>query len=154
MIRGVHAQRVAFVDYEEAAKVFQLRGWAWLGVPGPFSTRWIHLNGTPARDCSLRVTEIHTVKQALACTIQLESREGVPGTPLIRGDLGLAPAPNGNRATRCVLSLQGSASRNLADSSGPSNADASRHLANEYVRSLLEQISGSLERVGTEIRVS
>jgi hypothetical protein len=47
-----------------------------------------------------------------------------------------------------VLSLRGLAARNLADSGGPASAEATRRLANEYARSLLDQIAGSLERVG------
>ncbi len=153
MIQGVHAETVAFVDYKKAAKLFQLPGWTWLGLPGQFSTRRVRLKGTPPRDCRLRVTRVQVLKQALACTLQLESWEGAPGTPLIRGDLSLAPAPNGNAATRCVLTLHGLAARNLADSGGPASADATRHLANEYARSLLEQVAGSLERNGAKLSV-
>ena len=153
MIQGVHAETVAFVDYKRAAKLFQLPGWTWLGLPGQFSTRRVRLDGAPPRDCRLRVSRVQVLKQALACTLQLESREGAPGTSLIRGDLNLAAAPDGNAATRCVLSLHGLAARDLADSGGPSSADAARRLANEYARSLLEQVAGSLEREGAKLGV-
>jgi hypothetical protein len=146
MIQGVRAETVAFVDYQQAAALLRVPGWSWLGLPGQFFTRHVRLDGTPPRECRLRVTRVQLHKQALACTLQLESREGAPGTPLIRGDLDLTAAPNGKAATRCLLSLHGLAARNLADSGGPASADATRHLANEYARSLLEQVARSLER--------
>lgn len=145
MIQGVRAETVAFVDYKQAAPLFQLPGWSWLGLPGQFLTRRVRLDGTPPRECRLRVTRVQGRKQALACTLQLESLEGAPGTALIRGDLDLTAAPNGHADARCVLSLHGLAARNLADSGGPASADATRHLANEYARSLLEQVARSLE---------
>ncbi len=153
MIQGVHAETLAFIDFKRAAKLFQVPGWSWLGQRGQFSTRRVWLKGNPPRDCRLRVTRVQVLKQGLACTVQLESREGAPGTPLLRGDLSLAPAPNGHAASRCVLSLHGLAARNLADSAGPASADATRHLANEYARSLLEQVAGSLEEDGAKLSV-
>ncbi len=148
MIQGVHAETVAFVDFKHAASLLQVPGWTWLGLRGQFSTRRVLLTGTPSRDCRLRVTRVNVLNQTATSTVQLEFQEGAPGTPLIRGEVSLAPAHNGNAATRCVLSLRGLAARNLADSGGPASADATRRLANEYARSLLEQIAGSLERVG------
>ncbi len=148
MIQGVHAKTLALIDFKHAAPLLQVPGWTWLGLDGQFSTRRIVLTGTPPCECRLRVTRVHLLNQTLTSTVSLESREGAPGTPLIRGELSLAPAPDGNAATRCVLSLRGLAARNLADSGGPASAEATRRLANEYARSLLEQIAGSLERVG------
>lgn len=153
MIQGVHAESVAFVDYKQATRLFQLPGWTWLGLPGQFSTRRVHLKGTPPRDCQLRVTHIQVLKRALACTLQVESREGPPGTMLIRGDFTLVAAPIATAATRCVLSLTGLAARHLAETSGPASIDASRHLANEYARSLLQQVAGGLERDGAKLVV-
>ncbi len=148
MIQGVHAETVAFIDFKQAASLLQVPGWTWLGLQGQFSTRRVRLTGTPPRDCRLRVMRVNLLNQTVTSTVQLESREGAPGTPLIRGDVSLAPAHDGKTATRCVLSLRGLAARNLVDSGGPASAEATRRLANEYARSLLEQIAGSLERVG------
>jgi hypothetical protein len=148
MIQGVHAKTLALIDFKHAASLLQVPGWTWLGLDGQFSTRLVMLTGTPPRECRLRVMRVNLLNQTVSSTVQLESREGAPGTPLIRGELSLARAPDGNAATRCVLSLRGLAARNLADSGGPASAEATRRLANEYARSLLEQIAGSLERVG------
>ncbi len=154
MIQGVHAETVAFIDFKHAASLLQVPGWTWLGLKDQFSTRRVWLKGTRPRDCRLRVTGVKVLNQTATCTVQLESREGAPGTPLIRGDLSLAPAPYGNAASRCLLSLHGLAARNLADSGGPASAEATRRLANEYARSLLDQIAGSLERDGAKVSVS
>ncbi len=148
MIQGVHAKTLALIDFKHAAPLLRLSGWTWLGLDGQFSTRRIVLTGTPPRECRLRVTRVNLLKQTVTSTVSLESQEGAPGTPLIRGEVSLAPAPHGDAATRCVLSLRGLAARNLADAGGPASAEATRRLANEYARSLLEQIAGSLERVG------
>lgn len=146
MIQGVHAETVAFINFKQAASLLQVPGWKWLGAEGQFSTRRVPLTGNPPRDCRLRVSRVNVLNQGATSTVQLESHEGVPGTPLIRGDVSLAPAPSGNATTRCVLSFRGLAARNLADAGGPASTDATRRLANEYARSLLEQIAGSLER--------
>ncbi len=151
MIQGVHAETVAFIDFKRATTLFLVPGWTWLGLPGQVATRQLRLKGTPPRDCRLRVTRTHVLPQTASCTVQLESREGTPGTPLIRGELTLAPAPNSNANSRCVLSIQGLAARNLADTAGPASAEATRRLANEYARSLLEQVAGSLERDGAKL---
>lgn len=149
MIQGVHAETIALIDFKHAASLLQVPGWTWLGGEGQFSTRRVRLTGTPPRDCGLRVRRVNLLNQAAIATVQLESQEGVPGTPLIRGDVSLAPAEGGNASTRCVLSFRGLAARNLADVGGPASADATRRLAKEYARSLLVQIAGSLERVRT-----
>jgi len=149
MIQGVHAETIALVDFRHAASVLQVPGWTWLGVAGQFSTRRVRMTGTPPRDGGLRVSRVSVMNQAATCRVQLESQEGVPGTALIRGDVSLAPAPGGNATTRCVLSFRGLVARNLADVGGPASAEATRRLANEYARSLLEQIAANLERVST-----
>ncbi len=146
MIQGVHAETIALIDFKHAASLLQLPGWTWLGVDGPFSTRRVRLTGTPPHDGGLRVRRVTVLNQVATATVQLESQEGVPGTALIRGEVSLAPAPGGNATTRCVLSFRGLAARNLADVGGPASAEATRRLANEYARSLLIEIAGSLER--------
>jgi hypothetical protein len=153
MILGVRAETIAMVDFKRAATLFQQDGWTWLGLPGPFSTRRVQLRGLPPRECRLRVTRVQTLRQGLVCTVRLESPKVAPGTPIIRGEVTLTPAPNGNAATRSVLSFHGLTARNLADTAGPASADASRHLANAYARSLLEQVAGSLERDGAKLSV-
>jgi hypothetical protein len=152
MIQGVHAETSAIVDFKRAATLFQLTGWIWLGLPGQFSTRRVQLRGTPPRDCRLRVTRAQTLRQGLVCTVHLESAEGAPGYPLIRGEVTLTPAPNGP-ASRSMLSFHGLTARNLANAAGPASADSSRHLANAYARSLLEQVADSLEREGAKLTV-
>ncbi len=148
MIQGVHAKTLALIGFKHAAFLLQVPGWSWLGLDDQFSTRRVMLTGTPPREGRLRVSRVNLLNQTVTSTISLESREGAPGTPLIRGEVSLVPDPDGHAATRCVLSLRGLAARNLADSGGPASAEATRRLANEYARSLLEQIAGSLERVG------
>ena len=149
MIQGVHAETIALVDFNNAASLLQVPGWTWLGDEGQFSTRRVRLTGTPPRDCGLRVSRVNVLNQAAISTVQLESEDGVPGTPRIRGEVSLAASPGSNATTRCVLLFRGLAARNLADVGGPASADATRRLAKEYARSLLVQIAGSLERVRT-----
>lgn len=153
MIQGVHAETVAFVDYKQAAQVLEPRSWSWLGEPAEFSARRLRLEATPARDCRLRVTRVQVLKHALVCTLHLESFEAPPGTAFIRGDLTVTASSDGNAASRCVLSFQGLASRNLATSSGPASADRSLRLANEYARSFLSQVAGALEREGAALSI-
>jgi hypothetical protein len=52
-----------------------------------------------------------------------------------------------------MLSFHGLTARNLANAAGPASADSSRHLANAYARSLLEQVADSLEREGAKLTV-
>jgi hypothetical protein len=129
MIQGVHAKTLVLIDFKHAASLLQVPGWTWLGLDGQFSTRRVMLTGTPPRECRLRLMRVNLLNQTVSSRGQLESRKGAPGTPLIRGEVSLALAPNGNAATRCVLSLRGLVARNLADSGGPASAEATRRLA-------------------------
>ncbi len=155
MIQGVHAETVAFLNFQQAAGLFQLAGWPWLGQPDQFATRRVWLKGTTPRDCWLRVTAVKVadrragVKAAdhrASCSIQLESRDRPHATPLIRAEITLATAPSHDGVIRSVLSLQGMAVRDLAGPSGTTSTDATRRLANEYARSLLEQIAAAMEQ--------
>src|SRR6202162_6227845 len=129
MILGVRAETIAIVDFKRAARLFQLAGWTWLGLPGQFSTRRVQLRGTPPRECRLRVTRVQTLRHGLVCTVRLESPKVAPGTPIIRGEVTLTPDPNGHAASRSVLSFHGFNARNLADTAGPASAHASPHPA-------------------------
>jgi hypothetical protein len=146
MIEGVHADTVAFVDFKHAAGLLEVPGWTWLGQEGKYSTRQVKLTGTPPLDGLLRVTRFQVLKQGVTCTVSVESRQAVPGTVLIRGEIKLGPAASGNADARCLLSFDGLAARNLANTAGPASAMATRVLANDYARSLLEQVAGGLER--------
>lgn len=155
MIQGVHAETVAFLSLEEAAGLFRLAHWPWLGLQGQFSTRRVVLIGTTPRECWLRVTGVRvaghraglkSAEQRVGCSVQLESRDGPRATPLIRAEITLAPAPTHGGKIRSVLTLQGMAIRDLAGPSGTTSTDATRRLANEYARSLLQQIAAAMEQ--------
>jgi hypothetical protein len=155
MIQGVHAGMVAFLNFERAAGLFRLAGWPWLGQPGQFATRRVWLKGTTPCDCWLRVTAVtvpehragvRVVDPRARCSVQLESHDSPHATPLMRAEIALAPAATRGGVIRSVLTLQGMATRDLAGPSGTTPTDATRHLANEYARSLLQQIAAAMEQ--------
>ncbi len=155
MIQGVHAKTVAFLKFEQAAGLFRLAAWPWLGQPGAFATRHVWLNGTTPRDCWLRVSAVKAADHRggvrvsdhrISCSVQLESGDGPGATPLMRAEIIVASAPTHDGVIRSVLTLQGMAVRDLAGPSGTTSTDATRRLANEYARSLLVQIAAAMER--------
>ncbi len=160
MIPGVHAETVVFLNFKQAAGLFRLVAWPWLGLQGQFATRRLWLRGTTPRACWLRVTAVRVadhragVKLAdhrASCSVQLESRDGPRATPLMRAEITLATAPTHDGVIRSVLTLQGMAVRDLAGPSGTTSTDATRRLANEYARSLLQQIAAALEQQTAKI---
>ncbi len=154
MIQGVHAETVAFLNFEQAARLFRSAAWPWIGQPGQFATRRVWLKGTTPRDCWLRVTAVKVADHRASCSVQLESRDGPQATPLMRAEITLAPAPTHDGVTRSVLTLQGMVVRDLAGPSGITSTDATRRLAKEYARSLLEQIAAAMEQQPAKITAS
>jgi hypothetical protein len=72
----------------------------------------------------------------------------------MRAEITLAPAPTRDGVARSVLTLQGTAVRDLAGPAGTTSTDASRRLANEYARSLLQQIAAAMEQQTAKIAAS
>ncbi len=88
-----------------------------------------------------------------SCSVQLESRDGPPATPLMRAEITLAPGPTRDGVIRSILTLQGMVVRDLAGPAGTTSTDATRRLANEYARSL-KQIAAAMEQQTAKIAAS
>ncbi len=163
MIQGVHAETVAFLSFEQAAGLFRLAAWPWFGQQGQFGTPRVWLRGTTPRDCWLRVTAVKVADHRpgakvadhrASCSVQLESRDGPRATALMRAEITLTPALTRDGVIRSILTLQGMVVRDLAGPAGITPTDATRRLANEYARSLLQQIAAAMEQQTAKIAAS
>jgi len=140
LIQGVHAETVSFSSYADARKVALTPGWPWLGQAGLQGSREVNLGGVPPRRVRLRVSEVHARGHSTVCSIELLEVDRL-FTPRIQIELTLQPNDSGTR-----LTVSGLFARDLArDPSG--DPEASRHLANEYVRSLIEKVAEEIERL-------
>ena len=139
LIQGVHAETITFSSYEDACELALTPGWPWLGAAGLQGTREVELGGARRR-FRLRVSEAQARGHTTACTIELLELDRL-FTLRIRVALTLQPNNSGTR-----LTVSGLVVRDLA---GDPNGDpeSSRHLANEYVRSLIEQVAKEIERL-------
>ena len=103
-------------------------------------SREVNLGGVPPRRVRLRVSETQARGHSTVCSIELLEVDRL-FTP--RSQLELTLQPNGS-GTR--LTVSGLFARDLAgDPSG--NPEGSRHLANECVRSLIEQVAGAIDKL-------
>ncbi len=140
MIQGVHAETISFSSYADASEIALTPGWPWLGEAGLQGSREVNLGGVPARRVRLRVSEAQARGHSTVCSIELLEVDRL-FTPRIQIDLTLQPNSSGTR-----LMVSGLFARDLAgDPSG--HPEASRHLANEYVRSLIEKVAEDIERL-------
>src|SRR5713226_7280545 len=140
MIQGVHAETISFSSYADACEIALTPGWPWLGEAGLQDSREVNLGGVPPRRVRLRVSEAQARGHSTVCSIELLEVDRL-FTPRIQIELTLQPNDSGTR-----LTVRGLFARDLArDPSG--DPEASRHLANEYVRSLIEKVAEEIERL-------
>ena len=138
MIQGVHAETITFSSYEDACEIALTPGWPWLGAAGLQGTREVELGRVRPRRFRLRVSEAQARGHTTVCSIELLELDQL-FTLRIRVSLTLQPNNSGTR-----LTVSGLVVRDLAgDPSG--DAESSRHLVNEYVRSLIEQVADAIE---------
>ncbi len=138
MIHGAHAETISFSSYTNARKVALTPGWPWLGEAGLQDSREVNLGGVPPRRVRLRVSEAQARGHSTVCSIELLEVDRL-FTPRIQIELTLQPNDSGTR-----LTVRGLFARDLA---GDPNSDPelSRHLANEYLRSLIEKVAEEIE---------
>jgi hypothetical protein len=138
LIQGVHAETISFSSYAEAREIVLTPGRPWLGEAGLQGSREVNLGGVPPRRVRLRVSEAKAHGRSTVCSIELLEVDRL-FTPRIRIDLTLQPNGSGTR-----LTVSGLFARDLAGD--PNNdPELSRHLANEYLRSLIEKVADEIE---------
>ena len=142
MIQGVHAETITFSSYEDACEIALTPGWPWLGGAGLQGTREVDLGGARPRRFGLRVSEAQARGHTTVCSIELLELDRL-FTLRIRVALTLQPNDSGTRLTVSGLVVRDLAGDPSGDPSG--NPESSRHLANEYVRSLIEQVAEEIE---------
>ena len=139
LIQGVHAETITFSSYEDACEIALAPEWPWLGAAGLQGTREVELGGARRR-FRLRVSEAQARGHTTACTIELLELDRL-FTLRIRVALTLQPNNSGTR-----LTVSGLVVRDLAGGTH-GDPESSRHLANEFVRSLVEQVAEEIERL-------
>src|SRR6266852_5583337 len=101
-------------------------------------SREVNLGGVPPRRVRLRVSEAQARGHSTVCSIELLEVDRL-FTPRIQIELTLKPNSSGTR-----LTVSGLFARDLARDPN-SNPELSRHLANEYLRSLIEKVAEAIE---------
>ena len=140
MIQGVHAETICFSSYADSSVIAVTPGWPWLGIEGLQGSREVNLGGVPPRRVRLRVSEAKAHGHSTVCSIELLEVDRL-FTHRIQIELTLQPNGSGTR-----LTVSGLFARDLAgDPSG--DPEASRHLANEYVRLLIEKVAEKIDRL-------
>jgi hypothetical protein len=138
LIQGVHAETISFSSYADACEIALSPGWPWLGEAGIEGSREVNLGGVPPRRVRLRVSAAQARGHSTVCSIELLDVDRL-FTPRIQIELTLQPNGSGTR-----LTVSGLFARDLAG--GPnSDPGLSRHLANEYLRSLIEKVAEEIE---------
>jgi hypothetical protein len=140
LIQGVHAETISFSSYADSSVIALTPGWPWLGIAGLQGSREVNLDGVPPRRVRLRVSEARARGHSTVCSIELLEVDRL-FTPRIQIELTLQPNVSGTR-----LTVSGLFARDLAGDAG-GDAEASRHLANEYVRLLIEKVAEEIERL-------
>jgi len=136
----VHAETISFTSYADSSVLARTPGWPWLGIEGLQGSREVNLGGVPPRRVRLRVSEAQARGQSTVCSIELLEVDRL-FTSRIQIELTLQPNGSGTR-----LTVSGLFARDIAgDPSG--DPESSRHLANEYVRSLIEKVAEAIERL-------
>lgn len=138
MIQGVHAETISFSSYADAREIALTPGWPWLGEAGLQGSREVNLGGVGSRRVRLRVSEAQARGHSTVCSIELLEVDRL-FTPRIQIELTLQPNDSGTR-----LTVSGVFARDLAGDPN-SDPDLSRHLANEYLRSLIEKVAEEIE---------
>lgn len=145
MIQGVHAETISFSSYADAREIALIPGWPWLGEPGLQGSREVNLGGVPPRRVHLRLSEAQAHGHSTVCSIELLEVDRL-FTPRIQIELTLQPNGSGTR-----LTVSGLFARDLAGDPN-SDSEVSRHLANEYVRALVEKVAEEIERLKVDGR--
>jgi hypothetical protein len=140
LIQGVHAETISFVSYADSSVIARTPGWPWLGIEGLQGSREVNLGGVPPRRVRLRVSEAQARGHSTVCSVELLELDRL-FTPRIQIELTLQPNGSGTR-----LTVSGLFARDLAGDAS-SDPEASRHLANEYLRSLIEKVAEEIERL-------
>jgi hypothetical protein len=138
LIQGVHAETISFSSYADAREIALTPGWTWLGEAGLQGTREVDLGGVPPRRVRLRVSAAQAHGHGTVCSIELLEVDRL-FTPRIQIELTLEPNTSGTR-----LTVSGVFARDLARETN-SDPELSRHLANEYLRSLIEKVAEAIE---------
>ena len=140
MIQGVHAETISFSSYAASSVIALTPGWPWLGIEGLQGSREVNLGGVPPRRVRLRISKAQAHGHSTVCSIELLEVDRL-FIPRIQIELTLQPNGSGTR-----LTVSGLFARDLAgDPSG--DPEASRHLANEYLRLLIEKVAEEIERL-------
>ena len=140
MIQGIHAETISFSSYADACEIALTPGWPWLGEAALQGSREVNLGGVSPRRVRLRVSEAQHRGHSTVCSIELLELDRL-FNPRIQIELTLQPSGSGTR-----LTVGGLFARDLAgDPSG--NPEASRHLANECLRSLIEQVAEAIDKL-------
>jgi hypothetical protein len=140
LIQGVHAETISFSSYADAREIALTPGSPWLGEAGLQGSREVNLGGVPPRRVRLRVSEAQAHGHSTVCSIELLELDRL-FTPRIQ--IGFTLQPNGSGTRLTVSSLF---ARELAGDPN-SNSEVSRHLANEYMRSLIEKVADAIEEL-------
>ena len=134
----MHAETISFSSYTDAREIALTPGWPWLGEAGLQGSREVNLGGVPPRRVRLRVSEAKAHSRSTVCSIELLDVDQL-FTPRIQIDFTLQPNGSGTR-----LTVSGLFARDLAADPN-SDPELSRHLANEYLRSLVEKVAEEIE---------
>jgi hypothetical protein len=138
LIQGVHAETISFSSYADACEIALTPGWPWLGEAGLQGSREVNLGGVPPRRVRLRVSEAEAHGHSTVCSIELLEVDRL-FTPRIQIELTLQPNSSGTR-----LTVSGLFARDLVRDPN-SDPEVSRHLANDYLRSLIEKVAEEIE---------
>jgi hypothetical protein len=138
LIQGVHAETISFSSYADASEIALTPGWPWLGEAGLQGSREVNLGGVPPRRVRLRVSEAKAHGRNTVCLIELLEVDHL-FLPRIQIELTLEPNVSGTH-----LTVSGLFGRDLAGDPN-SDSEVSRHLANEYMRSLIEKVAEAIE---------
>jgi hypothetical protein len=138
LIQGVHAETISFSSYADARAIALTPGWPWLGEAGLQGSREVNLGGVPPRRIRLRVSAAHAGGHGTVCSIELLEVDRL-FTPRIQIELTLQPNNSGTR-----LTVSGLFPQDLAREPN-SDPERSRHLATEYLRSLIEKVAEEIE---------
>jgi hypothetical protein len=143
LIQGVHAETIVFAKYEMAAQFVLARSLPSIGIASQFGGREVELRGTRPRTSRVRVTDVRERAKTISCQLEVHDVAHL-NAPLMRVELSFVPDGTNTR-----VNLTGATARDLTPAS-PMQAAMSRGLANEYARTLLDQIAKAIEKRSTE----
>lgn len=141
MLQGVHAETIAFATYQQA-RLCLLDG----SRPLIGAASEVVLRGTPSRRFRLRTRDLRETGKTLSCQIEFHDATR-HFAPLIRVEVSFTPDGDNTR-----VRLRGSSVRDLSPAS-PRQDEASRRLANEYARGLLDQVAHAIEVRAAEVQI-